>query len=247
MASVWDIDSVSTYEEFLPIYKIGSGDLTHFQMIERLVATKKPIIISTGLSHMDDVNRAIDFVKKCDPDYLDLKKIAILHCVSAYPTDDKDANLNAIINLRKAFDLPIGYSDHTIGSEAIELAVSLGATIIEKHFTDSRENKSFRDHLVSIDAIEVSDSLKKMTRHKILRGDGTKSLSLTEVNNNNHRSFRRALYANQPIRKGELITKDKVVALRPLEGLSAEHYNLIIGKISIRDIQELDPFLDIDL
>ena len=131
MASVWDIDAFSYIDKYMPIYKVGSGDMTAYNLIKKMVLTVKPIILSTGLATFNEVKSVISFIESIDQRYIENKKLALLQCTSMYPIPDSDANLNVINTYIDKFDIPIGYSDHTVGMDAIEISVAMGAKIIE--------------------------------------------------------------------------------------------------------------------
>ena len=162
--------------------------------------------------------------------YIDEAKIALLQCTSSYPTPDCDVNLNAMLHLKDEFNLPVGYSDHTEDTEAVLIAVSMGAQIIEKHFTDTRENKIFRDHKVSITKEEYIELKKKIKRIKSLQGNYHKKPTQSEIQSKHTQSFRRALYAKKDIKKGEIFTEENIDYLRPLEGMCASRYYDLIGQ-----------------
>lgn len=130
MASVWDIDALSYIDEYLPIYKIGSGDLTAYNIIKSIAKRGKPIILSTGLASLMEVLHAVEFIYSIDPAYRDEKKLALLQCTSMYPIPDEDAHLNVMHTLREKTGLPIGYSDHTVGTIAIETAIAMGLKLL---------------------------------------------------------------------------------------------------------------------
>ena len=174
MASVWSEEMLVWSDPELPMHKIGSGDLTCYPMLAAIAATNKPIILSTGLASLKEVGDAVSYIEKCNPSYVTERKLALLQCTSSYPTPDHDANINAMLTLRSEFGLPVGYSDHTLGVDAIEAAVTVGAELIEKHFTDTREGKTFRDHLIALTRDEVRATLEKMERIKNLLGGSRK-------------------------------------------------------------------------
>ena len=140
-ASIWDKDLIKTFSSLVDFYKVGSGDLTNFEIINEILITSKPLIISTGLSSLKDIREMISFIKKKKPEYLIKKKIALLHCNVSYPTPLADCNLGSIEFLKKKFSLTIGYSDHTIGDFAAIGAFLNGAKIIEKHFSNDPQKK----------------------------------------------------------------------------------------------------------
>ena len=241
MASVWNLEMLKWANPHLPYHKVGSGDLTCYPILAALVKTKKPIILSTGLSSLTEVASAVEYIKKCDFSYISDKKLALLQCTSSYPTPDEDVNLAAMQTLRKEFRLPVGYSDHTIGSHAIEAAVAMGAEIIEKHFTDTREGKTFRDHMIALTSEEVKQSLSTMSRISLFTGSDEKKLSKSEREAEHHVSFRRGIYLKRDIKEGEKIAVQDLKYLRPVHGICASKYEDVIGKIIKRDISAGQP------
>jgi len=236
MASVWNETMLTWADPHLPFHKVGSGDLTCYPMLSALARTGKPIILSTGLSSLAEVEEAVEFINRCDNRYINDRKLALLQCTSSYPTPYEDANINAMLTLKQEFGLPVGYSDHTLGSLAIETAVAMGAEIIEKHFTDTREGKTFRDHKVSLTTNEVKLTLERMSQIVRLKGNYEKCLTPSEETVDHHISFRRSLYAAGDILKGEEISAEKLMVLRPEHGISASRYYEVIGKRANRDI-----------
>ena len=156
-ASIWDESVLEWIDPFLKLYKIGSGDLTAFPLLKKIARKGKPIILSTGLSSLEDIVGSVNYIRSINPIYDLPEKLAILQCTSLYPNKDRDVNLNVLKTLRKTFEYPIGYSDHTEGTLALRIAFSMGAKILEFHFTNSREGKKFRDHFVSLTGQEVKE------------------------------------------------------------------------------------------
>lgn len=230
MASVWDAAMLPWIDPHLPIHKVGSGDLTCFPLIERLVATGKPLILSTGLASLEEVALTVDYIETLDPSYRGERKLALLQCTAAYPTPDGEAHVNAMLALRDRFDLPVGYSDHTLGSEAVAAAVALGAEIIEKHFTDTREGKSFRDHQVSLTGDEVRELLPRLARIKTLLGRREKRLTPAERADDHQISFRRSVYAAKEIAAGETFSAENLTVLRPRHGVCASRFREVLGQ-----------------
>jgi len=236
MASVWSKKMLMWANARLPLHKVGSGDLTCYPMLELLAKTNKPIILSTGLSSLSEVESAVSFIDRCNPSYVAERKLALLQCTSSYPTPDADANLQAMLTLKNEFGLPVGYSDHTLGSDAVEAAVTIGAEIIEKHFTDTREGKTFRDHLIALTKEEVKDTLNRMRRISVLMGGGQKVLTKSEIEAGHHISFRRSLYAGANIKAGEIFTANNLTFLRPRHGICASRFEDILGRVAKRDL-----------
>lgn len=247
MASIWDVDKLSWIGRYLSYHKVGSGDLTCYPILAKLVETEKPIILSTGLATLQEIEATIRFIEKLDATYISKRKLALLQCTSAYPTPDEDANVIAMLKLKDAFGQPVGYSDHTQGAEAIELAATLGAEIIEKHFTDTREGKTFRDHLVSLTEKEVMQYLEKIRRFEVLRGDYSKSLTESEQRDGHELSFRRSIYAAKEIKAGDLFSEENLTVLRPKHGICASQYYELLGRRAARDIKPFEVLKNNDI
>jgi len=246
MASIWSEEMLVWADPYISIHKVGSGDLTCYPLLRALAATNKPIILSTGLSELREIAGAVEYIESCNPSYIKDRKLALLQCTSSYPTPDQDANINAMLSLKREFGLPVGYSDHTLGSDAIEVAVSMGAEIIEKHFTDNRDGKSFRDHAISLTRDEVIDVLKKIKRLVKLCGDGDKRLMDSEAQANHHISFRRSVYAACDIAAGDQFSIDNLTVLRPAHGICASRFADVLGKTAKRSLRRHDVVAEDD-
>jgi sialic acid synthase SpsE/spore coat polysaccharide biosynthesis protein SpsF (cytidylyltransferase family) len=242
-ASVWDINMLEWIDEYLTFYKIGSGDLTSWPIIEEFVKREKPILISTGLSSFNEVNETVKHIQRLNNKYFEPNMLCIMQCTSMYPINNQDANLEVINVFRKRFNYPIGYSDHTIGFQALLAAATINANVLEFHFTDVREGKSFRDHEVSLTNNEVKDLIKKIILKNSYFGNGEKKLLKIEKSNHHHVSFRRAVYSNRFISKGEIISKEDLVLLRPLTGTDPRDISSLINSIAIKDINAYEPIL----
>jgi len=230
MASVWDLNALSWIDEYMTIYKIGSGDLTAYPVLEVISKIGKPIILSTGLSTQKEVLETIDFIQGINDIYRNPNYLAILQCTSMYPIEPKYANLLVIETLKKVTDLTIGYSNHTIGNKALLYAYLIGAKILEFHFTDCAENRSFRDHQISLTKEGVLELISEIKEIQIYKGDGIKQPMDIETDNGHDISFRRALYLNKNMKKGDVIDYNDLIALRPLVGIDARCYKKILGK-----------------
>lgn len=227
MASVWNPEFVPWIDQYSDIYKIGSGDFTAIPVLDYFISLKKPILLSTGLCDIEEVKHIVQYVKDKDPLYKDPNFLAILQCTSMYPIPFSEANLNVMHTYKQLFGISVGYSDHTEGAFALEVAVSMGAEILEFHFTDEREGKEFRDHKVSLTKDEVLELIQKIRQIKVLQGSFDKKP--LEIEWEHVISFRRALFFNRDMKKGEVITAEDIVALRPNHGLDAREYHKIIG------------------
>ncbi|MDD3477241.1 MAG: N-acetylneuraminate synthase family protein [Sulfurimonas sp.] len=240
MASVWDVDAFGYIDKYMPIYKVGSGDMTAYNLIKKMVHTGKPIILSSGLATFEEVKNVVSFIESIDSSYIAEKKLALLQCTSMYPIPFEDANLNVMMTYKENFDIPIGYSDHTTDMDAIEIAVAMGAEIIEVHFTDSREGKEFRDHKVSATKDEIQALIKKIKKIKTLQGSFEKKPTKSEIESGHTNSFRRGIYAKRELQAGETIQEEDLITLRPLVGIGADKFYDMVGKKISDNIEALE-------
>ena len=236
MASVWDLNYLSWIDKYMPIYKIGSGDFTAYPVIKEIARLQKPIILSTGLSSHQEVIETVDFIQKLDPLYLDKNFLGVLQCTSMYPIGYSDANLSTMDSYRKDTKLTVGYSDHTEGIYALEIAVAMGAEILEFHFTDSREGKEFRDHKVSLTKNEVKKLIEKIKKIQDLKGSSIKEPVQVEIESGHVTTFRRAVYLSRDMTQGEVVREEDLIYLRPNHGIDARDYQSVIGKKLKKDI-----------
>lgn len=233
-SSPFDKTSVDFLEEMdVPAYKIASFEITDIPLIEYVASKGKPIIISTGIANLEDIELAI---KTC----LDVgnNQIALLKCTSSYPSPLDEINLNTIPDMIEKFDCVIGLSDHTLGGEVSTAAVALGAKIIEKHFILDR-NLGGPDSTFSMEPKEFKymvDSIRNV--EKAL---GTVNYDLSEKSKLN-REFSRSLFVVKDIKNGEIITEDNVRSIRPNFGIHPKYLNKILGKKTKQDLKKGTPF-----
>jgi len=206
----------------IPLFKISSGDLTNIPLIKYIASKKKPIIISTGMSDLSEIKEGVNAIKSQNNN-----KILIMHSVSSYPTPPEDANLKSIEFLKRKFQYPIGYSDN--GSEILVpvTAVSLGAKMIEKHFTLRKKMKG-PDHSFSADPNELKLMINQIRVVEEILGNGKKRCMPSELENKIN--ARKGLTANVTIEKGSKITKEMITIKRPATGIQPKFFNSIIGK-----------------
>tara|TARA_B100000029_G_scaffold516296_1_gene628514 strand:+ start:8776 stop:9810 length:1035 start_codon:yes stop_codon:yes gene_type:complete len=243
LASVWDLDTLSWIDKYLSFYKIGSGDLTCYPIIKKLAKRGKPIILSTGLSDLKEVNSSIKFLRKENKIYKLSQNLAVLQCTSSYPTIDSEANLNVIKTYLKQKNITVGYSDHTLGNTALLTAFTLGAQVMEFHFTDTRKNKIFRDHKVSLTKEETKELIRSITRVKILLGNTNKIPTKCEIKSKHVKSFRRATFFSRDLSKGYEIKEKDLVFLRPNVGLDARETKKVIGRKLRRNVKKFDKIM----
>ena len=239
-ASVWDLEMLEWIDSYLTFYKIGSGDLTCWPLIEEFAKRGKPILLSTGLSSFKEVFETVKFIRSVNKNYEKKGGICLLQCTSMYPIPNSDANLSVLKSFKSIPNIDVGYSDHTEGDEALLTAYILEATVLEFHFTDNRENKEFRDHKVSLTKEEVKQLILKLNKTKLLLGKGEKELLAIERANNHHITFRRGVYPKNKIIKGTKINAEDLIYLRPLKGTDARDYKKVLGSIALKDLEPLE-------
>lgn len=222
----------------VPFYKIGSGELTNLPFLEYVAKKGKPIVLSTGMSFLSEVEDAVNTISNAG-----CKELALLHCISNYPAEDKDVNLMAMITLKQVFNLPVGYSDHTVGYEISLAAVVLGAGIIEKHFTLDK-NLPGPDHLASLEPDELKRMVESIRRVEKSLGDGVKRPATSEFNVKC--VARKSLVAACDIQPRTIITKSHIVIKRPGTGLAPGDFKTLLGKKARVFIPE-DTVLDLDM
>ncbi|TDQ09925.1 N-acetylneuraminate synthase family protein [Pedobacter metabolipauper] len=236
-SSVWDIEAMEWLDQYISLYKIGSGDLTAYSVLKKTAEKGKPMIVSTGLSTEQEVLDTISYIQSVNAEYKSKEMLAILQCTSMYPIQQGDAHLNVMGRLKDLSGLTIGYSDHTEGSKALKYAVAMGAEVLEFHFTDSREGKAFRDHKVSLTPAEIADLIEEIKLIKTLQGNPIKQPLPIELDNNHEVSFRRAVYPSKDLKSGEILTEDNLTVLRPNHGIDAREYDNVIGKTVKHDLK----------
>lgn len=212
-------------------YKISSNETNNFPLLKYTAEKNKPIILSTGMSTLYEIDECIEFIKQ----YTD-KKLTILHCVSLYPTNFDELNLNFIKTLNQIYsDCIIGFSDHTIGIEASIAAVALGAKVIEKHITLDK-NMIGPDHKCSMDSEELKKFVSSIRNVEKSLGNNLKVLSKRELDVRD--VSRKSIVANKRISKGEIFSEDNLCIKKPGTGISSNKLNLLLGRESTIDIED---------
>lgn len=237
-SSVWDLSAMEWLDKYIPIYKIGSGDLTAYSVLRETAKLGKPMILSTGLSTEQEVLDSVAFIQSVNSDYKDENMLAILQCTSMYPIAPSDAHLNVMAALKQKTGLTIGYSDHTEGSKALKYAVAMDAQVLEFHFTDEREGKTFRDHKVSLVPAEITDLIEEIQLIRNFKGEGEKAPTAIEIETEHVTTFRRAVYPKKDIQAGELLNEENLTVLRPNHGIDAREYDRVIGKVAVTDLKK---------
>tara|TARA_B110001452_G_scaffold267073_1_gene275632 strand:+ start:121 stop:1140 length:1020 start_codon:yes stop_codon:yes gene_type:complete len=232
-SSPFDFTAIDFLEELeTPIYKIASFEITDIPLIEYAASKGKPMIISTGIAEIKDIELAIETCKKAGNN-----DITILKCTSAYPADPIDANLLTIPDIKSRFGVKAGLSDHTMGIEGPVVAVALGATVIEKHFILDKSIGGPDAHF-SLDEKEFTEMVKAVrTAEKMI---GKADYKMTEKKKKS-RQFSRSLFIVKDVKSGEVITKENVRSIRPGFGLHPKYLSEIVGKKFSRDIDKGTP------
>jgi N,N'-diacetyllegionaminate synthase len=215
----------------VPAIKIASGDLTHHRFLNTVGQLKRPVILSTGLAYLGEVETALRILNDAGCD-----EVALLHCVSLYPPRFEDSNIRAMVTLQKAFQVPVGYSDHTPGNTVPLGAVALGASVIEKHLTDDKTAPG-PDHSYALDIPEFTQMVTQIRNLEMALGDGIKKPAPGEIGE--RVGARRGIYACQVVSEGTVLTADmlKVVRHAYEEGIPAPLFEKIIGKTVTQTIQ----------
>ncbi len=212
----------------VPAFKISSGDLTNSPLLEHVASKGKPVILSTGMSDCRRVDRGGERFERggCE-------NLILLHCVSNYPADPADVNLRAMQTMRAAFDVPVGFSDHTEGIDVALAAVALGACVIEKHFTLDRTLPG-PDHRASLEPAEFSDLVQSIRRVEAALGHGRKTPAASELETAS--IARRSLVAARDIPEGAALEREMVALRRPGSGLAPSMLATLLGRRALRKI-----------
>ncbi len=229
LSTPFDFESADFLEDLVPAYKISSTDLTNLPFLEYIAKKGKPIILSTGMATLGEIEEAVNTIKKYNED------IILLHCITNYPADFEELNLRAIKTLKEAFKLPVGYSDHSLGIYAPIAAVTLGAIVIEKHFTIDK-NLPGPDHKASLNPEELKEMVKAIRLTEKALGDGIKRPTFSEEKIK--KVARKSLVANIDIPKGSIIKREMVTIKRPGIGIEPKYLDIVVGKMAKRDIKK---------
>ena len=239
LCSAFDPDSADFLDELeVPAYKVASADLTNLPLLDHLVQKRKPLILSTGMSRMEEVELTVKYLKERQAEF------ALLHCNSTYPAAFEDINLRFMGQLR-CFDVPVGYSGHERGIAISTVAAALGASIIERHVTLDRTMDG-PDHAASLEPQGFKKLVRDIRQVSMALGTGEeKYISRGEILN--REVLGKSLVASRNIRPGETITPEMVAVKGPALGLSPQRYPELIGRTAERALEEEEPFLDRDL
>ena len=235
LSTPFDLDSIDELESLgMLIFKIPSGEITNYPYLKKVASLSKPIIISTGISTLGEIEEALDILYENNAE-----DITVLHCNTEYPTLMEDVNLRAMKTIESAFKVKVGYSDHTNGIEISIAAVTLGASIIEKHFTLDK-NMIGPDHKSSLNPVELEQMVKSIRNIELALGDGVKKPSKSELKNKN--VVRKSIVADRSIKKGDIILENDITVKRPANGISPMRWNEVIGSIAAKNYEK-DEFI----
>ena len=227
LSSPFDKESVDLLEDLnVPAYKLGSGELNNFELIDYVQKTGKPIIFSTGMANLEEIKETYDFIDNKN-------NIVFLHCITGYPTCFEEANLNFIKTLKSELNIPIGFSDHSPGIELPIAAVALGACVIEKHFTTDKTLEG-PDHKASLNPEEFKAMVDAIRHVEVAMGDGIRKFSENELEIK--KVARKSIILNQNASCGTIIKRDMLSIKRPGTGIEPKYINDIIGKKINKDL-----------
>jgi sialic acid synthase SpsE len=230
VSTPFDLGSARLLEPLVDAYKISSGDLTFRPLLALVAATERPLILATGMADLALVESAVAFVRAGRNG---LAPVALLHAVSAYPTPDEQASLRAIPQLAPLADV-VGYSDHTLGTDAAVVAVALGARIVEKHFTLDKGYSEFRDHALSADPPELRELVERVRRAERMLAGG-KSVQPGELET--QAAARRSVVAGRDLPRGHRLTRADVDWIRPAGGLAPGEEEALLGRPLVRAVR----------
>jgi sialic acid synthase SpsE len=233
-----DIKSAIFLNNIVDCFKIASGDNNYYNLIKTVLNFNKITFISTGLLDFAEIKSLLKFVKKIK---FNLSRLSLFHCVSDYPVSFEEANLLSIKFLKEKLPLTIGYSDHTIGKEASLLAVSLGAKIIEKHFTLSNNFSKFRDHKISLNPRDMEQLVSSIRKAELMLGNESKKIQRGE--SKNLPLIRRSIYAAGTFHKNTVIKNNMIKILRPANFYQPNDIKKILNKKIKRKIESYKAFL----
>lgn len=230
MSTPFDLVSIDLLAELGQDYmKVPSGEITNLPYLERIAYHGIPVIISTGMATTEEARRAIDILTSGP---LTTDDITVLHCNTQYPTPMRDVNLRAMLTLRDALGVKTGYSDHTTGIEVPVAAATLGAAVVEKHFTLSRELPG-PDHKASLEPQELKQMVRAIRNIELALGSSDKHV--TDSERGNMAVARKSIVALRDIKEGEILTEENITTKRPGNGISPMRWHEILGTRAIRD------------
>ena len=233
LSSPFDHESIELLDDLgLKTFKIPSGEITNLPYLRHIGKLDKKIILSTGMSNMDEVKNALNILVNSGTKK---ENITVLHANTEYPTPMEDVNLRAMVNIGKELDIKFGYSDHTLGIEVDIAAVAMGANCIEKHFTLDC-NMEGPDHKASLEPHELKDMVAAIRNIELALGDGIKKPSKSELPN--IQIVRKSIIAKTKIKKGDVLKENNLAVKRPGGGISPMKWDDVVGTKATKDYKE---------
>lgn len=229
LSTPFDTESIHFLDKLQDVWKIPSGEITNLPYLVEIAKTNKKVIMSTGMSTLEEVEAAMEVLRTNGAG-----EITLLHCTTNYPSDMGDVNLRAMLTLKDRFRCPVGYSDHTRGIEVPIAAVAMGAEVIEKHFTLDRTMEG-PDHKASLEPHELKAMVEAIRNIEAALGDGNKRPSGAEIAN--IKIARKSIIAARDIKAGEIFTEENITTKRPGSGISPMRWNEVIGNRAGRDFK----------
>lgn len=221
-------DVIPLLAELCPVIKIASGDIDFEPVIRAASATGKPVILSTGTATIEEVDRAVGWVRDEVGAEVLREHLALMHCVSAYPAPFEEANLLSIPVLAERYQLHTGYSNHVIGREAVICAIGLGAEVVEVHFTDQKDGRSFRDHQLSFDAEDLAYIAQISATVRASRGTPTVDRQPSEIES--VAAMRKGIVASRDLKSGTILSREDLMFARPAHEFTSGEIGSLIGK-----------------
>jgi len=230
LSTPFDLESVDLlFELGISIFKIPSGEITNLPYLRKIGSLNQQIILSTGMADLGEIEDALEALISSGTDR---EKIILLHANTMYPTPMKDVNLRAMVTLGRSFDLPYGYSDHTLGIEVDIAAVALGATVIEKHFTLDKQMEG-PDHQASLEPHELKAMVEAIRNIEMALGSPVKHPTPSELPN--REVARKSIVASRDIVQGEVLSEANLTVKRPATGISPMRWDEIVGSVATKD------------
>lgn len=234
LSTPFDLPSIAFLERLsVPFWKIPSGEVTNYPYLLRIAQTGKPVVMSTGMCEVEEIDAAVRLLREggCGA-------MTLLHCNTEYPTPPGDVNLRAMRTLQERYGCPVGYSDHTQGILAAVAAAAMGASVVEKHFTLSRQMEG-PDHAASLEPDELREMIAQIREVETLLGSPEKSVTASE--RKNRIAARKSIVAARPIRRGETLSGENMTTKRPGDGISPMRWPDLIGRPAPRDFAQDEP------
>lgn len=231
LSTPFDLVSIDFLDDLnIPFWKVPSGEITNLPYLMKIAKTHKPVIMSTGMSTLEEIEAAMKVLRENESG-----EITLLHCTTEYPAPFEDVNLKAMHTLSEKFNVSVGYSDHTRGIEIPIAAVALGAKVIEKHFTLDR-NMAGPDHKASLEPNELKAMVDAIRNIESALGNGIKQPANSEMKNK--AVARKSIIAKRDIKEGDIFTEENLTVKRPGDGISPMRWFDVLGNTAIRDFQE---------